>query len=113
MCPNVSSVRSLPAQIAVAFAPEDHLTKSETGFPESSAEQRRRRQEALKHLRHERPALAAAAEKRKFGRGQKGSTFPWANTAAAMFDVVGTTWLSSQIAIMCQRSRNSPGLTLS
>ncbi len=100
MCPNVSSVRSLPAQIAIAFAPEDHLTKSETGFPESSAEQRRRRQEALKHLRHERPALAAAAEKRKFGRGQKGSTFPWANTAAAMFDVVGPTWLSSQIAIM-------------
>ena len=100
LCPNVSSVRSLPAQIAVAFAPEDHLTKSETGFPDSGDEQRRRRQEALKHLRRQRPALAAAAGKRKFSRGQKGSTFPWANTAVALFDEVGPSWLASQIAIM-------------
>jgi hypothetical protein len=112
MCPNVSSVRSIPAQIAVAFAPEDHLTESETGFPERSAEQRRRRQEALKHLRRERPELAAAAGKRKFGRGQKGSTFPWANTAVAVFDVVGPAWIGSQIAIMGAASPMRLGLQL-
>lgn len=110
LCPNVSSVRSVPAQIAVAFAPEDHLTKSETGFPEASDEQRRRRQEALKHLRRERPALAAAAARRKFGRGEKGSTFPWANTAAALFDEVGPCWIASQIAIMGAASPMREGL---
>jgi len=110
LCPNVTSVRSVPAQIAVAFAPEDHLTKSDTGFPESSDEQRRQRQDALKHLRRDRPALAAAAGKRRFGRGQKGSTFPWANTAVALFDEVGPSWLGSQIATMGAASPMHLGL---
>jgi hypothetical protein len=75
--------------VAVAFAPEDHLTKSKTGFPDITEESRRRRQEALKHLRRERPALAEAAKQRRFGKGQKGSTFPWANTATAVFEDLG------------------------
>ena len=38
LCPNVQSVRSLPAQIAVAFAPESHSTSSESGFPNITGE---------------------------------------------------------------------------
>lgn len=100
LCPNVSSVRSLPAQIAVAFAPESHLTSSSNGFPEPDNQRFRRRREALKHLRRGRPGLAAAALERRFAQGQKGSTFPWANTATALFNQVGPNWLASQIAII-------------
>jgi hypothetical protein len=110
LCPNVQSVRSLPAQVAVAFAPEDHLTKSPTGFPDSTAESRRRRQEALKHLQRDRPALAEAAKQRRFGRGQRGSTFPWANIATALFNEIGPCWLTSQIGLLGAASPMRLGL---
>lgn len=110
LCPNVHSVRSLPAQVAVAFAPEDHFTESKTGFPEASEESRRRRQEALKHLRRDRPELADAAKHRRFAQGQKGSTFPWANTATALFEEVGPCWLASQIALLGAASPMNLGL---
>jgi hypothetical protein len=98
-CPNVQSVRSLPAQIAVAFATESYFTESESGFNDEMTA-RRRRQEALKHLRRDRPELAKAAELRRFRVGEKGSTFPWTNTATALFDSVGPCWLASQIALL-------------
>jgi hypothetical protein len=110
LCPNVQSVRSLPAQIAVAFAPESHFTSSESGFPDVTAEARRRRQDALKHLRRERPELAKAAEQRRFRAGEKGSTFPWANTATALFEAVGPCWLASQIALLGASSPMRLGL---
>jgi hypothetical protein len=110
LCPNVQSVRSLPAQIAVAFAPESHFTSSESGFPDITGEARRRRQDALKQLRRERPDLAKAAEQRRFRAGQKGSTFPWANTATALFEAVGPCWLASQIALLGASSPMRLGL---
>ncbi|MEU7935754.1 NACHT domain-containing protein [Microbispora bryophytorum] len=99
LCPNVRSVRSTPAQIAVAFAPESFISSSPAGFGDS-AEERVRRQEALKRLRASRPDLAAAAAHRRFGKGERGSTFPWAKTAAALFDAVGPCWLVTQIAVL-------------
>jgi len=96
----VASVRSLPAQIAVAFAPESFFTDSPMGFPDMSREALRRRQEAVRHLRAERPELAAAASQRRFRAGHKGSTFPWANVAAALFDALGPCWLTMQTAVL-------------
>ncbi|TDW22125.1 NACHT domain-containing protein [Kribbella kalugense] len=98
-CPNVQSTRSLPAQIAVAFEAESYFAESEAGFNDN-ANRRRRRQDALRHLRRNRPELAKAAELRRFRVGEKGSTFPWTNTATALFDSVGPCWLASQIAIL-------------
>jgi hypothetical protein len=109
-CPNVRSARSLPAQVAVAFAPESLFTNSPSGFPDVSEAVRRRRQEALKHLRRERPALAAAASQRRFKAGHKGSTFPWANTATALFNALGPCWLASQTAILGAASPMNLGL---
>jgi hypothetical protein len=111
LCPSVTSVRSLPAQIAVAFAPAAFLTDSNARFSDYRDEQLRRRQEALKHLRRDRPELASAAAKRKFGVGQKGSTFPWANTAAALHEKIGPNWIASQIAILGAASPMHLGLT--
>lgn len=110
LCPNVRSVRSLPAQIAVAFAPESYFTDSESGFPDPNQEARRRRQEALKHLRRERPELAKAAQQRRYRAGQKGSTFPWANTATALFEAIGPCWLASQVALLGAASPMRLGL---
>jgi hypothetical protein len=109
-CPSVTSVKSLPAQVAIAFAPQDFIASSERGFPEHTDGQRRRRQEALKRLRRDHQALAAASAKRKFGRGQKRSTFPWANTATALFDEMGPSWAATQIAILGAASPMHLGL---
>jgi hypothetical protein len=110
LCPNVSSVRSLPARIAVAFAPESFFTDSLSGFPDVTREALRRRQEAVKHLRTERPELAAAASQRRFKAGHKGSTFPWANVAAALFEALGPCWLTLQTAILGAASPMNLGL---
>ncbi len=116
-CPHVRSVRSLPAQIAVAFAPESFFTDSTSGFSDVDTGALRRRQEALRHLRSERPELAAAASQRRFKAGYKSSTFPWANTAAALFDALGPCWLTLQTAILGAASpmnlglRRRPGMT--
>jgi hypothetical protein len=110
LCPNVRSVRSLPAQIAVAFLPESLFTESESGFPDVTEEERRRRQEALRHLRRDRPELAKAAEQRRFRAGEKGSTFPWANAATALFEAVGPCWLASQTALLGAASPMRLGL---
>lgn len=108
---NVNSVRSLPAQIAVACGAEDFLSATKNGFSEVSDARRRKRQEAIRHLRSSEPALAAAAAERRFRAGQKNSTFPWSNVAAAVYDARGPSWLASCVAIFGAASPLNLGVT--
>ncbi|WP_460818669.1 NACHT domain-containing protein [Nocardioides korecus] len=98
--PYIRSTKSLPAQIAVAFASESFLDHERASFPDPDYETTRRRQEAHKYLKRRRPDLAAAARNRRFKAGQMGSTFPWSNTASAVFEAAGPSWLASHIAII-------------
>lgn len=109
LCPNVSSIRSLPAQIAVAFGTEEFFTTSSAGFAEGNDGARRRRQEAIAYLRKSGSPLAAVAALRRFKAGEKGSTFPWSNTATALFEQTGHCWLASQIAIIGAASPHELG----
>lgn len=99
-CPRVSSTRSLPAQVAVALSPGGFLTTSRTGFVRDDEITKRRRSEAVSQLRRAGSSYAKIAENRAFKAGQKSSTFPWANTAAALHDHTGRRWLASEIAII-------------
>lgn len=111
LCPNVSSIRSLPAQIAVAFGAEGFFTTSPIGFAESDDGARRRRQEAITSLRKSGSPLATVAALRRFKVGEKGSTFPWANTATALFEQAGHCWLASQIVLIGAASPHKLGFT--
>jgi hypothetical protein len=111
LCPNVSSARSLPAQIAVAFGTEEFFTASTAGFADGNDGAQRRRQEAIAYLRKSSSPLAAAAALRRFKAGQKGSTFPWSNTATALFEQAGHCWLASHIAIIGAASPYKLGFT--
>lgn len=99
-CPCVTSTRSMPAQVAVALSPGDFLTSSNTGFVGGDEKAKRRRNEAISQLRRAGSAYTQIAKQRAFKAGQKGSTFPWAETAAALHDHVGRRWLVSEIAII-------------
>jgi hypothetical protein len=99
-CPCVTSTRSMPAQVAVALAPGDFLTSSKTGFVASDEKMKRRRSEAIKQLRRTASPYVQIAQRRAFKAGQKGSTFPWAETAAALHAHTGRRWLASEIAII-------------
>ncbi len=99
-CPNVTSTRSMPAQVAVALSPEGFLTSSMTGFVGADEKSKRRRSEAINHLRRAGSEYSQIARQRAFKVGQKGSTFPWAETAAALHGHVGHRWLASEIAII-------------
>ena len=99
-CPRVTSTRSMPAQVAIALSPGDFLTSSETGFVADDEKTKRRRTEAINQLRTAGSPYMQIAKQRAFKTGQKGSTFPWANTAAALHEHTGRCWLSSEIAII-------------
>lgn len=99
-CPCVTSTRSVPAQVAVALSPGDFLTSSKTGFVGSGEKTKRRRTEAINQLRRTRSPYTHIAMQRAFKVGQKGSTFPWAETAAALHAHIGRRWLVSEIAII-------------
>lgn len=109
--PNVTSIRSLPAQVAVALSPECFFTTSSTGFTEDGDGIRRRRQEAIANLRKSDSPFADIAALRRFKTGEKDSTFPWSNTATALFQQVGPCWLASQIAIIGAASPHKLGFT--
>jgi hypothetical protein len=111
LCPNVSSIRSLPAQIAVAFGTEGFFTASASGFAEGNDGAQRRRQEAIASLRKAGSPLAAVAALHRFKAGERGSTFPWANTATALFEHAGPCWLASRIAIIGAASPHKLGFT--
>jgi hypothetical protein len=99
-CPCVTSTRSMPAQVAVALTPGEFLTNSETGFMSGDDRAKRRRSEAINQLRKARSPWEQIGKKRAFKSGQKGSTFPWANTAAAVHEHAGRCWIASEIAII-------------
>lgn len=99
-CPCVTSTRSMPAQVAVALAPSDFLTSSDTGFSAVDDHARRRRTEALKQLRKGSSAWERIGKERAFKAGHKGSTFPWANTASAIHEHTGRCWIASEVAII-------------
>ncbi|WP_447002505.1 hypothetical protein ACRAKI_22615 [Saccharothrix isguenensis] len=100
LCPEVNSTRSLPAQIAVAFSIQAFLTDSTAGFSSDNANADRRRREAILRLRKTHSPFADIAALRRFKAGEKDSTFPWSNTASALFDQAGRCWLASLIAII-------------
>lgn len=110
-CPCVTSTRSMPAQVAVALSPGDFLTSSKTGFTGGDERTKRRRNEAINQLRRAGSAYTQIAQRRAFRTGQKGSTFPWAETAAALHAHVGRRWLVSEIAIIGASSPFLPAST--
>lgn len=50
----------------------------------------------------DRPTSPSASS--AFKSGHKGSTFPWANTASALYEHAGPCWLASEIAIIAAAS---------
>ena len=110
-CPCVTSTRSVAAQVAVALSPGGFLTSSKTGFVGGGEKTKRRRTEAINQLRRARSPYAHIAMQRAFKVGQKGSTFPWAETAAALHAHVGRRWLVSEIAIIGAASPFPPAYT--
>lgn len=109
--PCVTSTRSMPAQVAVALSPRGFLTSSKAGFVGDDERRKRRRSEAINQLRRAGSAYAEIAQQRTFRTGQKGSTFPWAETAAALYAQVGRRWLVSEIAIVGASSPFLPAST--
>lgn len=99
-CARVTSVRSMPAQVAAALSPGDFFTSSTTGFIGRDERTKRRRNEAVNQLRRTGSAYASIARERTFKIGQKGSTFPWVNTATALHEHAGRRWLASEITII-------------
>jgi hypothetical protein len=110
-CPDTRLVRSLPAQIAVGLSPSAYYTTSESGFTGQSSGQSQRRQDSVAALRRAGSPFAAIATHRRFKSGQKGSTFPWANTVTALHDHVGRCWLASELAIIGAASKFRDGWT--
>lgn len=110
-CPRVASTRSMPAQLAVALSPGGFLTSSKTGFVAGDEVAKRRRTEAISQLIRADSPYAQIAKKRAFRAGQKGSTFPWAETAAALYAHAGRCWLASEIAIIGASSPFPPAYT--
>jgi hypothetical protein len=108
-CRAVTSTRSRPAQIAVAFAPGDFIARSANAFTETDPASPRRRVEAIKQLERAGSPFGGAARQRRFRAGQHGSTFPWANTASALFDHTGRCWLASELAIIGAASTHQLG----
>lgn len=98
-CANVTSIRSMPAQVAAALSPRNFFTSSQTGFTGSS-DADRLRSDAIRQLGKVRSPYAPIAKRRAFKAGHKGSTFPWEMTAAALHAHAGRCWLAAEIAII-------------
>jgi hypothetical protein len=100
-CSETSSVRSLPAQIAVALSPAEFYSFGVDAGPDQPAfASADRRGLAMQHLRRTAPEYAQIASLRRFRRGEAGTTYPWANTASALRNHVARSWLVSEIAVI-------------
>ena len=99
-CPCVTSTCSMPAQVAAAMAPGEFFTSSTTGFISGDDRAKRRRSEAITQLRKARSPWEEVAKTRRYKPGYKGSTFPWVDTATAVYDHSGPGWAASEIAII-------------
>lgn len=99
-CAQVTSIQSMPAQVAVVLSPGDFITSSPTRFDSDEGTQRRRN-DAINRLRRAGSEYAPIARERVLNKpGYKGSTFPWVNTAAALHQHTGGCWLASEITII-------------
>ncbi|GAB3306131.1 NACHT domain-containing protein [Pseudoclavibacter terrae] len=99
-CTATTSVRSTPAQIAVCLNPDDYyMLSADPPSRRASSKRSGRRSRALQGLRRSGSVYAEIADHRRFKRGEKGSTFPLANTAASLFNEHGRCWLVTEIAV--------------
>lgn len=111
-CTETTSVRSVPAQIAVALSPAAFYTFGpDATQPRSATASPDRRSQAIQHLRRSGSPYVQIAGLRRFRRGEKGSTFPWANTATALLQHTGRCWLVSEIAVVGAASTLGNGFT--
>jgi hypothetical protein len=112
----VASIRSTPGCIAVAFsvgriysiAPDDGY------FDCLSLEQYRAldlHSQALRKLRRDSPTLARIASDFRFRKGQKGTTYPWSNTATKLLAIYPRTWLPIEIAVVAAASNLENGFS--
>jgi len=99
-CAKVMSVRSMPAQVALALSPDRFFTNRDDSFHDSDEEVARLRRLAITQLGKIRSPYAEIAKLRAFRAGHKGSTFPWERTATALHEHAGRCWLASEIAIV-------------
>lgn len=100
-CSETTSVRSRPAQIAAVLNPSEYYAfGAEAATYRPAVTSSDRRALAMQHLRKSAPEYATIARLRRFRRGEKGSTFPWANTATALLNKTGRCWLVSEIAVI-------------
>jgi hypothetical protein len=111
-CADIISIRSTPAQIAVAFSPAAYATTAPNGFNYQTDIEKKRRQDAVAALRRTDTEYARAAGLRRFGSGQAGTTFPWANSTTALRMHVGRCWLASSLAILGAASTHGDGWSI-
>lgn len=111
-CSQTTSVRSEPAQIAVALSPasfyEFGSCKPACRPSPSSPD---RRPQAIQQLGRAGSAYAEIARLRRFRTGENGSTFPWAKTATALLQHAGRCWLATEIAMIGAASPMGDGYT--
>lgn len=102
-CSQTTSSASEEAQIAAALSPAEYFrfgAETEIPLPQSVQQRPNLRSQAIQALRRVESKFVSVAEKRRFGRGEKGSTFPWANSALALNQLLGRCWLATEIAII-------------
>ena len=111
-CSETTSVRSEPAQIAVALSPaEFYALGSGTPAHRPPASSSDRRSQAIQQLRKAGSPYAEIAALRRYRPGWKGTTFPWANTATALLQHAGRCWLATEIAVIGAASPMVNGYT--
>jgi hypothetical protein len=96
-----------PGDILRLVAPTVLLSKANEGLPYRVRTSHRehistdsRRTSAIARLKKRDPRFAKIQAALRFNRGEKGSTFPWANTAHELATIVGPCWLAAEIAII-------------
>ncbi len=111
-CSETTSVRSAPARVAVALSPaEFYAFGSDVSNYRPASSSPDRRSQAIQQLRKASSPYTEIAGLRRFRRGEKGSTFPWANTSAALLQHAGRCWLVSEIAVIGAASPLHNGFT--
>jgi hypothetical protein len=111
-CSETTFVRSEPAQIAVALSPTDFYVNAPGMHSYLIPAGSGRRAQAMQQLRKADSPFAEISRLRRFRRGERGSTFPWANTATALVKHAGRCWLATEIAVIGAASPLRNGYTL-
>ena len=96
-----TSVRSEPAQIAVALSPaEFYAFGPDMPYTRPPASSDIRRGQAIQYLKSKASPYAKIAGMRPFKRGEKGTTFPWSRVSTALYEHCGRCWLATEIAVI-------------